>query len=109
MNRYKARELSEQYQHLVGSPFMFTNNDWDNIECVTISPYDEINKWVFIHHYKDEGCPKKALEFYKVPFYDVILIARKKVNNAIVHYRNLSGYLMEGNLHLPPQFKSHIA
>jgi hypothetical protein len=49
-----------------------------------------VNKWLFIHFYADSRNPMKALAFYSVPFYDVILIIRTSDNH--LTYRNLDSY-----------------
>ena len=74
--RLQAKAISEAYQYLLKDPFYGDGGEQKGlIECISIAPYDEINKWIFIQHYKDYRCAGKALEFYHVPYFNVTVIS----------------------------------
>ena len=85
-----ARALCVAHQHLVGSTVVSDKGNL-KIECVTISPMDDINKHIFLERYKDYKNPDRAIEFYSVPFYDVLMLAKDK--NDTLHYFNLRNHL----------------
>jgi hypothetical protein len=70
----EALAIRDIYQHLAGMPYVENGEPKGQITNVVISPFDEINKWVFLQHYMESWNADKALEYYKAPFYDVILI-----------------------------------
>ncbi len=71
----EAMYICSQYRHLEGKKIM-TNGAEAGIICVAISPADDINKWIFLQRFIETSDAAKALEFYKVPYYDVILITQ---------------------------------
>jgi hypothetical protein len=73
MTLNEARLLCKEYEFMQGRSL---DNKDVVVECVTISPADDINKWIFLHHYGTTHDTDKALDFYKVPFFDVIFITR---------------------------------
>lgn len=71
----EAAYISSKYQHLKGKKIMTVKGEAE-IAGVAISPADEINKWIFLQRFIETDDPATALEFYKVPYYDVVLITR---------------------------------
>jgi hypothetical protein len=91
----EATAVCSDYQHLVGRALTTEPTDFSIIECVTIAPHDEVNKWIFANHYFQGEAPQEALGFYACPFYDVILLARYKSDNEKVLYIDLHSYLKQ--------------
>lgn len=48
------------------------------VDCVAISPYDKLNKHLFLDIYKQTGSPSQSLAFYKGHDYDVIVIFKSR-------------------------------
>lgn len=71
----EAIYICSQYRHYAGKRVM-TNMMEAEVVCVAVSPADDINKWIFLQRYIETLNAGKALEFYKVPYYDVILIVK---------------------------------
>src|ERR1044071_3681143 len=90
----EAKALCLRYQYLVGRALTTEPTDFSIIECVTVAPYDEVNKWIFAHHYMESGHPCEEMEFDHYPFYDVILLARYKSNTSVL-YTDLDSYLQQ--------------
>ena len=93
--REQAEMICYQYQSLVGMP---CNNDIRNtgtIECVTVAPFDNLNKWFFIYLYEESGEPEASLSFYESAQYDVILISR--INGEIT-FKDLRSYLAANHI-----------
>ena len=78
-----------------GQPFYKDGVQWGIIECVAVSPYDDINKWIFLQFYKDYKCPKKALEYYGVPYFDVLLLAQSIGRAGEYLYQSVNSYLQK--------------
>lgn len=76
LNLEQALALSGKYQHLVGKEFITEDGAAGIIEAVAISPFDDINKWIFLEFYKESRSVKKALEYYQYPYYDVLIITK---------------------------------
>lgn len=70
----EAESICRAYQHLDKQPYIIDGITNGLIECVAVSPFDDINKWYFLQEYKSCRHPVKALQFYKPTFFDVILI-----------------------------------
>lgn len=93
----EARTVCSDYQYLVGHALTTEPTDFSIIECVAVAPHDEVNKWIFAHHYFEGEQPGDALNFYACPFYDVILLARYKSDCSKVLYMDLHSYLKQKN------------
>lgn len=89
LSLFKAKELCTAYQQLAGKQ-VWRHGIPYTIECITIGPFDDINKWIFLRQYKEYRCPEQALAFYHVPYYDVLLILR---NDAFYDCMTLKDYL----------------
>jgi hypothetical protein len=71
----EAEELCKEYQHLVGQSFAKDNNLI--IECVTITPFDEVNKQRFLIFYFLFNNAESALsQEYRGFLFDIIVIGR---------------------------------
>ena len=71
----EAEKLCQEYQFLVGQSFASDSNAV--IECVTITPFDEISKKRFLIYYFLFNNAQSALAHeYKGLLYDIIVIAR---------------------------------
>jgi len=90
----QARSICSMYRHLVGTSFQTGSTQWLPIECVAISPHDDINKWLFVSFYQDTKDQVKALSFYKPPYYDVIVIARSARNVSELTFEDLRSFLV---------------
>lgn len=90
MTLKEARALCSRYQHLMGQTVK-VDNEPCTIECVAVGPMDDLNRYIFLEHYKSYKDPKQALEFYKVPFYNVLLIGT--TNSGAVRYWDIHAHL----------------
>src|SRR5688572_32284132 len=90
----EAKDLCANYQHLVGHALTTEPTDFSIIECVTIAPCDDVNKWIVAHNFMDGGHPSENPEMSRYPFYDVILLARYRSDNSIL-YTDLDSYLQQ--------------
>lgn len=88
----EAKALCANYQHLVGHALTTEPTDFSIIECVTIAPCDDVNKWIVAHNFMECGHPAENTDVHHYPFYDVILLARYKSDNSIL-YTDLRSYL----------------
>lgn len=77
----EAKKLCAAYQHLVGKE-VHGGAGRSVIESVAVVPFDDINKWIFLEYFIEHKDVSKAMDFYKVPYYDVALIVRDKQNKA---------------------------
>ena len=88
----QALAVCKEYQNLIGKSFDPTEH-WNEVECVAVAPYDEINKWIFTRYYSDLKSPVKALEYYEGHFYDVVVIARSRVDRNWCVCKDIKTYL----------------
>jgi hypothetical protein len=88
----EARRQCEAYEHIIGSTFLHEGRLMA-IQQVVASPYDEINKYIFFHFLLESGSPSAALEFYRVPFYDVLVIYRQALDGSRPAYLPLRAFL----------------
>ena len=102
----EAITLCDVYQHLKGEAYVENGEVKGQIISVAISPFDEINKWVFLQHFIESRNESQALEYYKSPFYDVILVV--SVQNLPLFYvqarqyvRNLQSSSFENSYETP--------
>ncbi|MCD6062720.1 MAG: hypothetical protein K0R82_631 [Flavipsychrobacter sp.] len=90
----EAKDLCANYQHLVGHTLTTEPTDFSIIECVTIAPGDDVNKWMIAHDYMERGLTPECAERGPYPYYDVILLARYKSDNSVL-YTDLRSYLQQ--------------
>lgn len=76
MSRSEAKEVCGQNLNLVGKPLVVGEEEQGIIECVAVSPADDINKWIFLQRYAECRDAEASLDFYHVPYFDVVLIVR---------------------------------
>jgi hypothetical protein len=93
----EARAICDEYKSLQGGVRLAGKGDLEVIEEVVIAPYGKLNKLLFFALYKEIRDPLKALEFYKHPEYDVILILRELValGNGYFSHMDIRSYLEE--------------
>jgi len=72
----QARRARNQYRHLEGQEYLEDGVGRGTIECVAVTPYDDVNKYIFLEYYLDCRDPLKALEYYYAPFYDIALVVK---------------------------------
>lgn len=99
----QAEKLSDDFQYLKGQVF---NNEYAlaaTIEAVTVTPYDDINKYIFVLAYREHGNAEEALKLYKGPLYDVMVLGRLVSDRVQVVYRDLASYLLENNIPIDMQ------
>jgi hypothetical protein len=69
-----AKKLRDAHIYLEGRAYLVKGQSAGTILHVCISPYDKLNKHIFLAFYKASKCPNKALEHYFAPYYDVVLV-----------------------------------
>jgi hypothetical protein len=93
----EARLLCRQYQHLSGRILFNEPTDLYKIECITVAPHDDLNKWIFAHNYINGDSLDKAMEFYTGPYYDVLLLARNTGDESVLVYKSLHNYQQQSS------------
>jgi hypothetical protein len=93
---YEAEVVSQAFQYLAGS--RIETDKEVPIEEIIISPFDDINKWMFLYLYRDYKDARKALSHYNSPFYDVIVTAQPIPNSNSFRYKDIRTYLTENNI-----------
>lgn len=88
----EAKRLSEEHEHLIGSTFQLKDRLMA-VQQIVPSPLDEINKFIFFHFLLESGSAKQALDYYRVPFYDVIVIYRNALDGTQPAYMPLRRFL----------------
>lgn len=94
----QAEKLRDDFEYLKGQVF---NNEYAlaaTIESVTVTPYDDVNKYIFVLAYREHGNAEEALKLYKGPLYDVMILGRLVSDRVQVVYRDLASYLLENNI-----------
>lgn len=89
----QASALAKRFRSLTGKIFCNEKNKGTFIECVTIAPYDEINKWMFVQFYAEYRSLHKALAFYAYPYYDVLVLASIHTTSKKIHFDDIRSYL----------------
>jgi hypothetical protein len=80
----EAEQLTHEYQYLTGQRFRSEGNT--TIECVTVAPFDEINKKRFIICYLLFNDPLVALKHdYKGLLFDVLVVAASANRQELEH------------------------
>ena len=90
----EARSLAGSFQQLVGQPYNHSGS-WSPVISVVVSPYADINKWIFSLYYADSRNSVNALGFYKEPEYDVLVFSCSVNNSKWLTYTDLRSYLAE--------------
>ncbi len=98
---WQATAVCNEYQYLKGELYDIDPQADILIEQVTVSPFDDVNKFIFISEYRREPDAAKALELYGGTLFDVLVIGREK-RDATVRYKALSLYLAERNIPFDP-------
>jgi hypothetical protein len=90
----EAEALCREHQFLVGRSFAADSNAV--IECVTISPFDEISRKRFLIYYFLFNNAESALSHeYKGLLYDIIVIARSVDDEHELLQEDLSTWMLE--------------
>jgi hypothetical protein len=98
----KAEAICRAYQYLDKQPYVIDGITTGFIECVAVSPFDNVNKWYFLHEYTSCKHPVKALEFYKTIFFDVLLIL-KMDGEEDLSFEDIREYLQKRGESLPEE------
>jgi len=94
LTRRRAQELCQSLKHLAGTIHTTADEKTGIIECATIAPFDDVNKFIFLEYYRECRNVSTALEFYRIPYFDVVLIVRSPIDGTIS-----LAWLKEGTLH----------
>ena len=98
MTLTQALALSRDYQNLIGRCFEKGTLGKGNIECIAVAPYEESKQWLFAQYYKECKDPKRSLQFYQGPHYDVVALSIPILRKRGILYKDLRSYLIENNL-----------
>ncbi len=93
LSREEAENLSKEYQYLSGREFLDGENNSSTVECVTIAPFDPINKLILLHEYKDCRNCEKAMDFYAGYDFDVVVITLVQKERAYLEYADIASFL----------------
>ncbi len=102
--RRTAEAICRKYCHLDKQPYIIKGVTEGMIECVAVSPFDDVNKWHFLNEYKSCNHLVKALEFYKPSFFDVILILQIDGEEEL-RFEDIRTYLSKRGESLSPEFR----
>jgi hypothetical protein len=94
----QASELCRDYQNLVGRIFEKDALGKGYIECIAVAPYEESKQWLFAQYYKECKDPKRSLQFYNGPHYEVIALSVPILRKRGILFRDLRGYLLEHDI-----------
>ena len=72
-----AKKLRDAHMYLEGKAYLVKGQSAGTILHVCISPYDKLNKHIFLTFFKASKNPIKALEHEFAPYYDVVLIVEQ--------------------------------
>ncbi len=97
LSREEAETRCKAYEHLAGKRFLQDGTYESIVECVTIAPYDPINKLILLYEYKDYRDCNQAMEFYAGYDYDVVVISKVKKDKDWYTYQNLEEFLTTVN------------
>jgi hypothetical protein len=105
----EAIAVCNEYQHLKGHIVLGDNNNFEVIDCVTIAPYGKLNQLLFFKLYKEMNDLEKAIRFYELSQYSVIIILRQLVADGdyYLKYVELDTYLSQSgaSLNIISQFQ----
>ncbi|RYE19739.1 MAG: hypothetical protein EOP51_19270 [Sphingobacteriales bacterium] len=88
----RAKARRDEYKHLIGTDFHETQPEWGKIQDIAVVPFEQLNRYIFAwfySHYKDAV---RALNFYKAPHFDLLVIALS-ADGKNYGFRKLDSYL----------------
>jgi hypothetical protein len=98
---YQAQELCEKLQYLVGQAFDVSTDYYSAVECVAISPFDNLSKKSFLLNYLLCTDAEKSLwDDYKGPFFDVVVIARVAENALDLIQEDIATWIKRNNFNI---------
>jgi len=97
----EANEVCKKLQYLIGHTFDLSEPGFGNVECIAVTPFDQINKKKFFLYYMLVGDAQLALTGeYKGLLFDICIIARSEYDcNDIKHY-DIDTWLQKNNLEI---------
>lgn len=98
---FQAQMMCENFQHLRDQLIVNEQMQFHQIVAITVAPFDTYNKMVFVDNYKKTQNVEMSLDFYKVSFYDVVIIMREiSLEDGAEHirYKELRSYLDDVNI-----------
>ena len=98
---FQAQLMCQNFQHLRDQMIINEEMQFHQIIDVVVAPYDSYNKMVFVGNYKDGQNAAAALDFYKVSYYDVVIIMREisfDESEPVIRYKELRKYLDDVNI-----------
>ncbi len=93
----EAKALCSDFQHLTGKPYS-QSASWTPVISVVVSPYEDINKWIFSRYYAESRNAVNSLSFYNESRYDVLVFSASVNNGKWLTYNDLRSYLIENNI-----------
>jgi hypothetical protein len=93
----QARLVCKEFRYLTGRPYHNELPDILKIDCVSVAPYDEVNKHIFITEYKDCSDPDQALKLYEGKLFDVVVISKIVSDKVEYKYQTLHDYLTKSD------------
>ena len=98
MSRDRAEMIAKAYQHLVGQQFDTDEANSLLIDCVTVAPFEDSAKYIFVLQYRDCGDLDQALRMYDGQLFDVVVITYVVSDRRKVLFTDLGTYLFERNI-----------
>jgi hypothetical protein len=98
LTKEQAERISKDYQYLIGKEFINEHSVAATIEAVTVAPYDDINKYIFLLAYCECRDLRAALNNYEGHVFDVLLVGKCSSETAELVHRELIPYLKENNI-----------
>lgn len=98
LTKEQAERISKDYQYLVGKEFINEHSVAATIEAVTVAPYDDINKYIFLLAYCECNNLAAALDNYMGHVFDVLIVGKCSAETTELVHGELAPYLKENNI-----------
>ncbi|MBS1584628.1 MAG: hypothetical protein JSS82_03705 [Bacteroidetes bacterium] len=98
LTREQAERICKDHQYLAGREFKNEHSVAATIEAVTVAPYDDINKYIFLLAYCESNDLKAALDSYVGHVFDVLIVGKCSSETAELVHKELIPYLAENNI-----------
>jgi hypothetical protein len=97
LNFEQATRICHDFQYLTGTKFMVRNTAVP-IEHIAVTPFDDLNKYIFFVQFREAGDVVKSLELYSGDEYDVVIVGKVQSDKTEVVYKHLDSYLQESKI-----------
>jgi hypothetical protein len=96
LSHQQAKALSGKYQDIIGQTFVNNEGMIASIKYVTISPFDHLNKYIFLLDYAACKNLDQALRNYQGRVFNVIVLGNTDSGTTI--HKSLFQHLADSNI-----------